>query len=57
MSIISGRKNIADTLSRLLKNSVKARAADMSKSVETEENVKFVARESMPVAMTTRGNC
>ena len=51
---MSGRKNIADTFSRLLNNSVKARAADMSKSVETDEYVKFVARESTPVALTTR---
>ena len=51
---ISGRKNIAGTLRRLLNNSVKAHAADMSKSVETDECVKFVARESTPVAMTTR---
>lgn len=37
-----------------MNNSVKACAAEMSKSVETDEYVKFIACESTPVAMTTR---
>ena len=51
---ISGRKNIADTLSRLLSKTEALPKHDMSKIVESDEYVKFVARESTPVAMTTR---
>ena len=51
---ISGKKNIEDTLSRLLSKKIENSTYDMSKTVESDEYVKFVARESTPVAMTTR---
>ncbi|CAC5404852.1 unnamed protein product [Mytilus coruscus] len=47
---IPGPKNIADSLSRLIKE---GKTSDNRENV-TEEYVKFVAQESTPVAMTTR---
>ncbi|MCG8078606.1 MAG: hypothetical protein JAY75_20510, partial [Candidatus Thiodiazotropha taylori] len=49
---IKGRKNIAP-LSRLL-SKTEEQDPNLSKSVESDDYVKFVARESTPVAMTTR---
>ena len=51
---ISDRKNIADTLSRLLSKTKANEKHDLSKTVELDEYVTFVARESIPVAMTSR---
>jgi hypothetical protein len=48
---IPGPKNIADALSRLIKENVTEPTA---KSSATEDYVKLVATESTPVAMTTR---
>jgi len=46
---IPGPKNIADSLSRLLRPVPQSRDEN-----ETEEHVKWVAQESTPVALTTR---
>ena len=51
---ISGSKNIADSLSRLLSKKLENSKSKRHKWDETNEYVKFVARESTPVAMTTR---
>jgi hypothetical protein len=48
---IPGTKNIADALSRLIKENVTESTAKRS---ATEDYVKFVATELTPVAMTTR---
>nr|XP_022336145.1 uncharacterized protein LOC111132611 [Crassostrea virginica] len=46
---IPGPKNIADTLSRLVKNDFVQKSSDL-----VDDYVRFVAKEATPIAMTTR---
>lgn len=47
---LPGHQNIADALSRLVEN----KPVENSNSVETEQYVKFIAREATPHALSTR---